>query len=112
MTLRSVRRGDLSANRLRLLLAAILLLLPSLPLSPVAMAISPSAPPRPPTDVPDLLDINTATTSQLKAQLGVGDAYSEKIVKGRPYARKDDLVRKKIVPRTTYEQIKDKIVAR
>ena len=60
----------------------------------------------------DLLDINTATVEQLKTLPGIGDPYSEKIIKGRPYARKDELVQKLILPRATYEQIKYKIVAR
>ena len=60
----------------------------------------------------ELLDINTATTEQLKALPGIGEACTEKIIKGRPYQRKDELVQKKILPRSTYEQIKYKIVAK
>ena len=60
----------------------------------------------------DLLDINMATADQLKALPGIGEAYSENIIKGHPYQRKDEPVQRKILPRATYEQIKYKIVAK
>jgi competence protein ComEA len=57
------------------------------------------------------LDINSASMDQLKALPGIGDAYSKKIVDGRPYKRKDELVTKKVIPQATYDKIKDMIVA-
>jgi DNA uptake protein ComE-like DNA-binding protein len=60
----------------------------------------------------DLLDINAATAEQLKALPGIGDAYSDKIIKGRPYNFKEELFQKLILPRSTYERIKYKIVAK
>lgn len=87
-------------------------LLIALILSPIAMTGSLAGPPRPPTDVLELLDINTATVEQLRAMPAIGDAYSEKIIKGWPNAWKDELLQKKIIPQATCEQIKYKIVAR
>jgi competence protein ComEA len=60
----------------------------------------------------DLIDINSAPVEQLKSLPGIGDAYSKKIVDGRPYANKTQLVSRKIVPQATYDKIKDKIIAR
>jgi competence protein ComEA len=58
------------------------------------------------------LDVNSATKDQLKALPGIGDAYSQKIIDGRPYARKDQLVSKNIIPQATYDKIKNQIVAK
>jgi competence protein ComEA len=58
------------------------------------------------------LDINSASVDELKTIPGIGDAYAKKIVDGRPYKRKDELVQKKVVPQGTYDKIKDQIVAK
>jgi DNA uptake protein ComE-like DNA-binding protein len=58
------------------------------------------------------LDINTATATELQTLPGIGDALSKKIIDGRPYAKKDQLVSKDILPKATYEKIKEQIIAK
>ena len=57
------------------------------------------------------LDINTASKEELSQLPGIGDALSQKIIDGRPYNAKTDLVRRKIIPQSTYDGIKDQIIA-
>ena len=57
------------------------------------------------------LDINSATKDQLDALPGIGESYSQKIIDGRPYNAKNDLVRRNIIPQSTYDGIKDQVIA-
>ena len=82
-------------------------------------AAKPAAPPaatateqKPAAAKAELVDINTATEEQLKSVPGIGDAYAKKIIAGRPYAKKDQLKSRKIVPDQVYEKIKEKIIAK
>jgi DNA uptake protein ComE-like DNA-binding protein len=70
----------------------------------------PQAPAAP--TAPALLDVNSASKADLQTLPGIGDAYAQKIIDGRPYQRKDQLVSKKVIPQATYDKIKDLLVAR
>jgi competence protein ComEA len=59
-----------------------------------------------------LIDLNSATKAELETLPGIGEAYADKIIAGRPYARKDQLVTKKVIPQATFDKIKDNVIAR
>jgi DNA uptake protein ComE-like DNA-binding protein len=82
---------------------------------PLAQSQSASQPAKPATGATqassNLLDINTATAAELKALPGIGDAYSQRIIAGRPYTAKNQLVQRGIIPKATYDKISPQIIA-
>jgi DNA uptake protein ComE-like DNA-binding protein len=61
--------------------------------------------------VTDPLDINTATARQLKALPGFGDAYVQRVIAGRPYTAKNQLVTRGVLPQSAYDQVASRIIA-
>ena len=94
---------------LRRKLFAAALLVAVIPVFNIAQTPKPAAATAAATAAP--LDINTATADQLKAFPGIGDAYSKRIIDGRPYTAKNQLVTRGILPQATYNKIKDQIIA-
>lgn len=92
-----------------LLIAVLLLAGLALPVIAAETKAAPAA--KPAAAKVELLDINSATEAQLKTLPGIGDAYAKKIIAGRPYAKKDQLKSKNILPAATYDKIQDKIIA-
>ena len=60
----------------------------------------------------ELVDINSATKEELAALPGIGTVYAQKIITGRPYGRKNELMQKKVLPAATYHKIENMIIAK
>ncbi len=102
-------------NPTRILLAAMVLFLGvtvALPQTQTNPPAAPAAKTATATPAKTLLDINSATKDQLEAPPGIGPKYSQKIIDGRPYAKKTDLLQKKIIPKATYIKIEYLIIAK
>ncbi len=87
---------------------------PAVPSVKPPASSAPAKPAAKPAATPsaDLLDINSATKEQLDALAGIGAARAEAIINGRPYKGKDELYQKNIIPKSVYEKIKNKIIAK
>jgi len=83
----------------------------TLPLALTAQKASTKSPASAASAATDKIDINTASADQLKSIPGVGDAYSKRIIDGRPYTAKNQLVSRGILPQGVYDKIKDQIIA-
>lgn len=104
-------------KKIHLILAAMILALGSSAYAqkaeaPKAATAAPAAKEMPKDAKAELIDINSADDKTLMTLKGIGDATAAKIIKSRPYAGKDDLVKKKVVTDKVYADIKDLIIAK
>lgn len=59
--------------------------------------------------VSGLINLNSASSSQLDTLPGIGPATATKIINARPYQTMDELLTKKVVSQKVFDQIKDKV---
>lgn len=60
----------------------------------------------------ELVDLNTASARELAALPGIGEVAAKKIIAGRPYERKDQLVSRNIVTEAAYEKFREAVIAK
>ena len=106
---------EVPVNKLTIAILVALGLISASPL--LAQTASPGTAPKPAATAPaatgKLIDINRASKKELMTLPGIGDVYAEKIIKGRPFKGKDDIMSDKVgVPQATYDKIKDMIIAK
>jgi competence protein ComEA len=107
-----VQQGEFGMKITRLLSVSVLMAALAVGMVPrISAATQTTAPKASAAPSAALVDINSATLDQLKALPGIGDAYANKIVAGRPYANKSQLKTKGIVPAATYSKIQSLIIA-
>lgn len=56
-----------------------------------------------------MININTASASELDTLEGIGEARSAAIIANRPYGSPEEIVSKAKVPQSVYEKIKDRL---
>ena len=58
------------------------------------------------------VDLNTASEKQLTELSGITARDARRIIAGRPYADKRDLVTKRILPKSSYEKIENQVAVK
>jgi competence protein ComEA len=79
--------------------------------SAVSQTAARNSPSMSPSTKMGTMDINTASVDQLRTLPGVGDTYARRIVAGRPYSSKNQLVTKGVLPRNVYDKVQNMIIA-